>query len=248
MTPCRPPASSRPTWTTPCSAPAARWRRWPTPGWRVVLLTVFTRSVPNPAGFALRCQTDKGLPATADYMALRRAEDAAAGGRGRGRAGRRPLARPAGSAAPGVRVGRRAVRTRPIGRRGDDGHGDRRDRGGGRWCRRCVRPGRHRQPRRSRPRGPGGDGRPTGTGRQLARRAVPAPPVDAAGGHASGRHRRHLGPQARRVRGVRHAARLPVRRRAAHAGAAGRGAGTVSRPTPLRWPDRPLVGFFGPGT
>ncbi len=47
-------------------------------GWRVVLATVFTRSVSNPAGFALACQTDKGLAADADYMALRRAEDAAA--------------------------------------------------------------------------------------------------------------------------------------------------------------------------
>ena len=44
-------------------------------GWRVVVATVFTRSVPDPAGFALACQTDKGLPADADYMALRRAED-----------------------------------------------------------------------------------------------------------------------------------------------------------------------------
>ncbi len=47
-------------------------------GWRVVLATVFTRSVPGPAGFALRCQTDKGLSPDVDYMALRRAEDAAA--------------------------------------------------------------------------------------------------------------------------------------------------------------------------
>jgi len=47
-------------------------------GWRVVLATVFTRSVPNPTGFALACQLDKGLPASADYMALRRAEDSKA--------------------------------------------------------------------------------------------------------------------------------------------------------------------------
>ena len=47
-------------------------------GWRVILATVFTRSVPNPSGFALRCQTDKGLAPDVDYMALRRAEDAAA--------------------------------------------------------------------------------------------------------------------------------------------------------------------------
>ena len=47
------------------------------PRWRVALCTVFTASVPDPQGFALRCQTDKGIPADADYMALRRAEDAA---------------------------------------------------------------------------------------------------------------------------------------------------------------------------
>ncbi|AHY47679.1 GlcNAc-PI de-N-acetylase [Rubrobacter radiotolerans] len=44
-------------------------------GWRCVLLTVFTRSVPGPRGFALACQTDKGLPPEVDYMDLRRAED-----------------------------------------------------------------------------------------------------------------------------------------------------------------------------
>ena len=47
-------------------------------GWQCVLLTVFTRSVPNPSGFALACQTDKGLAPEADYLALRRAEDTAA--------------------------------------------------------------------------------------------------------------------------------------------------------------------------
>jgi LmbE family N-acetylglucosaminyl deacetylase len=47
-------------------------------GWHVTLLTVFTESVPEPSGFALACQTDKGIPATADYMRLRRAEDEAA--------------------------------------------------------------------------------------------------------------------------------------------------------------------------
>ena len=47
------------------------------PGWRVVLYTIFTASVPDPQGFALRCQTDKGIPAAVDYMALRRSEDAA---------------------------------------------------------------------------------------------------------------------------------------------------------------------------
>lgn len=45
-------------------------------GWRVVLATAFTASVPDPSGFALACQTDKGLPPELDYMALRRAEDA----------------------------------------------------------------------------------------------------------------------------------------------------------------------------
>lgn len=44
-------------------------------GWRTVLATVFTRSVPDPIGFALACQTDKGLPPEVDYMALRREED-----------------------------------------------------------------------------------------------------------------------------------------------------------------------------
>lgn len=40
-----------------------------------MLATVFTQSVPNPSGFALECQLDKGLPAKEDYMALRRLED-----------------------------------------------------------------------------------------------------------------------------------------------------------------------------
>ncbi|MGB3633208.1 MAG: PIG-L deacetylase family protein [Rubrobacteraceae bacterium] len=44
-------------------------------GWHTVLATVFTRSVPNPTGFALQCQLDKGLPDDVDYMALRREED-----------------------------------------------------------------------------------------------------------------------------------------------------------------------------
>lgn len=47
-------------------------------GWRVVVATVFTASVPDPRGFALACQLDKGVPADIDYMALRRAEDAEA--------------------------------------------------------------------------------------------------------------------------------------------------------------------------
>ena len=44
-------------------------------GWHVCLATAFTRSMPNPAGFALACQTDKGLAPEIDYMAVRRAED-----------------------------------------------------------------------------------------------------------------------------------------------------------------------------
>lgn len=47
-------------------------------GWDVTIATVFTGSVPDPRGFALACQTDKGLGPEVDYMALRRDEDAAA--------------------------------------------------------------------------------------------------------------------------------------------------------------------------
>ena len=47
-------------------------------GHEVTVLTCFTRSVPDPTGFALACQLDKGLAADVDYMALRRAENAAA--------------------------------------------------------------------------------------------------------------------------------------------------------------------------
>jgi len=47
-------------------------------GHDVTVVTCFTASVPAPTGFALACQTDKGLAADADYMALRRAEDRAA--------------------------------------------------------------------------------------------------------------------------------------------------------------------------
>ena len=47
-------------------------------GWRCVLATLFTRSVPHPRGFALECQTSKGLPADVDYMRQRRIEDAVA--------------------------------------------------------------------------------------------------------------------------------------------------------------------------
>jgi LmbE family N-acetylglucosaminyl deacetylase len=47
-------------------------------GWQAHLVTLFTRSVPAPRGFALECQTSKGVAPDVDYMALRRAEDAAA--------------------------------------------------------------------------------------------------------------------------------------------------------------------------
>jgi len=47
-------------------------------GFAVTMVTVFTASVPNPQGFALACQLDKGLPPEIDYMALRRQEDRAA--------------------------------------------------------------------------------------------------------------------------------------------------------------------------
>ncbi len=47
-------------------------------GWRVVVATVFTRTVARPRGFALACQTDKGIGPEVDYMALRRGEDAEA--------------------------------------------------------------------------------------------------------------------------------------------------------------------------
>lgn len=53
-------------------------RRLANAGWTTVLCTVFTRSVPDPRGFALACQTDKGLGRDIDYMRLRRDEDTAA--------------------------------------------------------------------------------------------------------------------------------------------------------------------------
>ncbi len=48
---------------------------WADAGRCCVLLTCFTQSVVRPAGFALACQTDKGIAPDVDYMALRRAED-----------------------------------------------------------------------------------------------------------------------------------------------------------------------------
>ena len=44
-------------------------------GWRVVMATALTQSVAVPKGFALRCQTDKGIDPDVDYMAVRRDED-----------------------------------------------------------------------------------------------------------------------------------------------------------------------------
>jgi LmbE family N-acetylglucosaminyl deacetylase len=44
-------------------------------GWKVVVATVFTRSIHPARGFALACQRDKGLPDEIDYMAVRRDED-----------------------------------------------------------------------------------------------------------------------------------------------------------------------------
>lgn len=47
-------------------------------GWDVTVVTVFTGSVAAPTGFALACQTDKGLAPDVDYLALRREEDVVA--------------------------------------------------------------------------------------------------------------------------------------------------------------------------
>lgn len=47
-------------------------------GWEVALVTPFAASVADPTGFALECQTSKGLPPEVDYMRLRRTEDAVA--------------------------------------------------------------------------------------------------------------------------------------------------------------------------
>ena len=58
-----------------CGGTLARLAR---AGWEVVICTAFTATVPDPRGFALACQTDKGLAPEVDYMALRRAEDASA--------------------------------------------------------------------------------------------------------------------------------------------------------------------------
>jgi len=43
--------------------------------WQVVHTTLFAATVPDPSGFALECQLDKGIGAEVDYMALRRDED-----------------------------------------------------------------------------------------------------------------------------------------------------------------------------
>lgn len=47
-------------------------------GHAVTVVTCLTASVPDPTGFALACQLDKGLGPDVDYLALRRAEDTAA--------------------------------------------------------------------------------------------------------------------------------------------------------------------------
>lgn len=47
------------------------------PAARIVVATAFTKSVANPAAFALACQLDKGLAADVDYMKIRREEDRA---------------------------------------------------------------------------------------------------------------------------------------------------------------------------
>ena len=47
-------------------------------GWRTAMVTAFTATVLPATGFALACQTDKGLSPDVDYMALRREEDRAA--------------------------------------------------------------------------------------------------------------------------------------------------------------------------
>ncbi len=44
-------------------------------GHELHVVTCFTRSVPNPTGFALACQLDKGLSAEVDYMQIRREEE-----------------------------------------------------------------------------------------------------------------------------------------------------------------------------
>ena len=45
----------------------------------MTVATVFTASVPDPTGFALACQLDKGIGAGVDYLAIRRDEDAGSG-------------------------------------------------------------------------------------------------------------------------------------------------------------------------
>ena len=47
-------------------------------GWSATVVTVFTGNVVRPQGFALQCQTSKGIAPEVDYMALRREEDRAA--------------------------------------------------------------------------------------------------------------------------------------------------------------------------
>ncbi len=56
-----------------CCATLLRLQR---AGYSVRIVTIFTKSVENPTGFALACQTDKGIAPDVDYMEMRRAEDA----------------------------------------------------------------------------------------------------------------------------------------------------------------------------
>lgn len=55
-----------------CGATLALWLQH---GWEALVVTVFTGNTASPRGFALQCQTSKGIPPEVDYMALRRAED-----------------------------------------------------------------------------------------------------------------------------------------------------------------------------
>lgn len=48
---------------------------WLERGWDAQVVTVLTGNVNSPQGFALQCQTSKGIAPEVDYMALRRAED-----------------------------------------------------------------------------------------------------------------------------------------------------------------------------
>ena len=55
-----------------CAEPMHQFR---CAGWQVDVATLFTATVEHPTGFALACQTDKGIASDVDYMSLRRKED-----------------------------------------------------------------------------------------------------------------------------------------------------------------------------